>query len=175
MRRRQTRKIGLQGIELLSLSNPLKMVKKTCQALESLNFDLRDRSQAQITMLGQDQHETDTKNWNLTNSASELTNPLEMVKKTIQAFEQLNSNVRARSQAQITFLGQDKQETDAKNWTSTNLAPELTNPLEMVKKHFRLLNHLILMSELVVIPKLRIWAQMSSKQTQKSDCKEFSF
>ena len=66
--------------------------------------------------MGQDEHETDAKNWTLTNSAAELTNPLEMVKKTCQA------------------LGQDEHETDAKNWTLTNSAAELTNPLEMVKK-----------------------------------------
>ena len=30
----------------------------------------------------------------------------------------------------ITILGQDEEETDAKNWTSRNSAYELTNPLE---------------------------------------------
>ena len=54
------------------------------------------------------------------------------------------------------MLAQDKQETDAKNRTSTNLASELTNPLEMVKNQFWLLNRSILMSELVVCPKLRL-------------------
>ena len=48
-------------------------------------------------MLGQDVHETDTKNQTSTKSASELTNPLEMVKKPIHAFESLNSDVRART------------------------------------------------------------------------------
>ena len=48
-------------------------------------------------MLGQDEHETDMKNWTLTNSVSELTNALEMVKKPIQALESLNSDVLARS------------------------------------------------------------------------------
>ena len=47
-------------------------------------------------ILGQDTHETDARNRTLTNSASELTNPLEMVKKTFQAFESINSDVRAR-------------------------------------------------------------------------------
>ena len=46
-------------------------------------------------MLGQDEHETDTEHQTLTNLASELTNPLEMVKKLIQAFQSLNSDVRA--------------------------------------------------------------------------------
>ena len=113
------------------------MFKKTCQALESVNSDVRDRSQAEITMLGQDDHETDTKNRTLTNSDSERTNPLEVVKKPIQAFESLNSDIRARCQAQITILGQDEHETDAKNRTSTNLASQLTNPFEMVKKKFQ--------------------------------------
>ena len=58
-----------------------------------------------MTMLGQDEHETDTKNRTSTNSVSELTNPLKMVKKTIQAFELLNSDVRARSKVKITILG----------------------------------------------------------------------
>ena len=48
-------------------------------------------------MLGQDAHEKDTKNWASTNSDSKLTNPLEMVKKPIQAFESFNSDVLARS------------------------------------------------------------------------------
>ena len=62
------------------------MVKKTCQALESLNSDVRDRSLVEITMLGQHEHEADTKNRTSTNSACELTNPLEMVKKTNSGF-----------------------------------------------------------------------------------------
>ena len=69
------------------------------QAFESLNFDVRARSYAQITILGllEEEH-TDAKNWTAKNSAFELTNPLKMVKKTqFQAFESLNSNVRARS------------------------------------------------------------------------------
>ena len=88
-------------------------------------------------MLDQDDHETDTKNWTLTNSDSERKNPLEMVKKPIQAFESLNSDIRPRCQAQITILGQDEHETDAKNRTSMNLASQLTNPFEMVKKTFQ--------------------------------------
>ena len=90
--------------------------------------ELGARSQVEITMLGQDEHETDTKNRTSTNSASGLTKPLAMVKKTCQALESLNYDVRARSQAQITILGEDEQETDAKNRTSTNLASQLTNP-----------------------------------------------
>ena len=65
------------------------------------------------------------------------------------------------------MLGQDEKETDTKNRTSTNSASELANPLGMVKKQFRLLNRSILLSELGVRPKLRFWAQMSTKQTQK--------
>ena len=56
-------------------------------------------------MLGQNGHETNTKNRTSTNSAYELMKPLEMVKKPIQAFESLNSDVRATSYAQITILG----------------------------------------------------------------------
>ena len=110
------------------LTNPLEMVKKTCQSLESFNSDVRATSQAQITILGLDEHETDTKNRTSRNSASELTNPLEMIKKTCQALESLNYDVRARSQAQITILGLDEHETDAKNRSSRNSAYELTNP-----------------------------------------------
>ena len=79
--------------------------------------------------------------------------------------ESLNYDVRARSKAQITILGQDKQETDTKNRTSTNAAFEFTNHLEMVKKQFRLLNCSILMSDVGVMPKLRCWAKMSKKWT----------
>ena len=84
--------------------------------------------------MGLDEQETDAKNRTPRNSTSELTNPLEMVKKTIQALESLNSDVRAWSLAQITILGLDEKETDAKNRTSRNSSFELTNPLEMVKK-----------------------------------------
>ena len=49
---------------------------------------------------------------------------------------------------------QDEHETDAKNRSLTNLAFELTNPLEMVKKHFILLNRSVLMSEQGFRPKL---------------------
>ena len=45
------------------------------------------------------------------------------------------------------MFGQDEHERDAKNRTSTNEAFEHTNPLEMVKNQFRLLNRSILMSE----------------------------
>ena len=79
------------------LTNPLEMVKKTCQALDSLNYDVRARSYTQITILGLDVHEINAKNRTSRNSASELMNPLEMVKKTCRALESLNSNVRARS------------------------------------------------------------------------------
>ena len=101
-------------------------------------------------MLGQDEHLTDTKNLTARNLASDFTNPLEMVKKIFQALESLNYDVRPRSLAQITMLGQDELETDTKNRTATTLASELTNPLQMVKNQFRLLNHSILMSELGV-------------------------
>ena len=62
-------------------------------AIESLNSDIRARTWAQFTILGLDKQETDAKNRSSSNSDSELTNPLEMVKKTIQAFELLNSDV----------------------------------------------------------------------------------
>ena len=52
--------------------------------------------------------------------------------------ESLNSNVRARSKAQIMILGLDEHEIDKKNRTSGNSDSELTNPLEMVIKHVRL-------------------------------------
>ena len=52
------------------------MVKKACQSLESLNYDVRARIYAQITILVLDEHETDAKNRTLTNSASELTTAL---------------------------------------------------------------------------------------------------
>ena len=81
--------------------------------------------------MGQDEHETDTENWTSKNSTSDLRNPLEMVKKTCQALELLNSDVRARS----CILGQDEYETHTEHRTSTNSVSDLTNPLEMVKKN----------------------------------------
>ena len=61
-----------------------------------LNSNVRARSEAQITISGQDEQETDTKNLTARNSGFELTNPLEMVKKTFQVIESLNFEVRAR-------------------------------------------------------------------------------
>ena len=48
-------------------------------------------------ILGQDEQDTDKKNQTSKNSASELPNPLDLVKPTIQAFESLNYDIRARS------------------------------------------------------------------------------
>ena len=62
------------------------------------------------------------------NSASEPTNPLQMVKK----------HVRLSNRSVVMpelGVGHDEQETDAKKRSSTNLGSELTNPLEMVKKN----------------------------------------
>ena len=112
------------------------MVKKTFQAYESLNSDVRAWIQAQLTILGRDEQEIDVKKRSSRNSASDHMKPLEMVKKTFQTFESLNSDVRAWSQAQLTILGQEEQETDAKNRTSRNLASEITNPLQMEKKTY---------------------------------------
>ena len=105
--------------------------------------------------MGQDEHETVKENRTSKNSASDLTKRLQMVKKTCQALELLNSDVRARSSSQITILGKDEHERVTENRTSTNSASDLTNPLEMVKKHVRLWNYSILISELGVRPQLR--------------------
>ena len=51
--------------------------------------------------------------------------------------------------------------------TARNSAFELKNTLEMVKKHVRLWNPSIMMSEIGVRSKLRCWAKMSMKQTRK--------
>ena len=78
-----------------------------------------------------------------------------MVEKTCQALESFDSGVRVRSKAKITILDLVEHETNAKNRTSRNLDSELTDPLEMVKKHVRLRHRSILKSELGVSPKLR--------------------
>ena len=43
-----------------------------------------------MTILSQDEKDTDAKSWAARNSSSEITNPLEMVKKTCQAVDSLN-------------------------------------------------------------------------------------
>ena len=73
------------------------MVKKNISAFKSLNYDIGAKSKAQITISGQEEHETEAKSRTSTNLAYELTNPLKLVKKTFQAFESLNFEVRARS------------------------------------------------------------------------------
>ena len=65
------------------------------------------------------------------------------------------------------ILVPNEEEIDAKHWTSTNSTSELTDPFQLIKNHVSLWNRSILMSELGVRPKLRFWAHMSSKQTQK--------
>ena len=67
----------------------------------------------------------------------------------------------------IRILGQDEHKTNVKIQTLTNSAAKLTNPLHRLIKHFMLLNRSILMSELGFRPKLRFWAKMRTKQTQK--------
>ena len=42
--------------------NSASELEKTFPALESLNSDIRSRSEAQIMILGLDEHETDAKN-----------------------------------------------------------------------------------------------------------------
>ena len=64
-------------------------------------------------------------------------------------------------------LGHDEQETDAKKRSSRNSASDHTNPLEIVKNHFRLLNRSIQMFELGVRPNLRFWAKMRRKKPRK--------
>ena len=127
-------------------------------------------------MLGQDDHETDPKNRTLMNSDSERTNPLEMVKKPIQAFESLNSDLRARSQAQITILGQDEHETDAKNRTSTNFSSQLTNPFEIVKKIFHAFESLYFEVRARSQSQITILSQDEKDiNAKKLGCKELSF
>ena len=75
MRKKRTRKIGLQRIQLLS-HEPLRTRKKNNQAFESLNSDIRARTYAQITILGEDEPATDAQNRTSTNLASQLTSPL---------------------------------------------------------------------------------------------------
>ena len=65
------------------------------------------------------------------------------------------------------MLGEDEHETDTKNRTSTNSPSELTNPLKLVKKPIQAFESPNSDDELGVRPKLRIWAQISSKQTRK--------
>ena len=102
--------------------------------------------------MGLDEHETDAKNRTLRNSASELTNHLEMVKKHVRLRNRsiLVSELGVRP----TILGLNENETKAKNRTLKNSVSELTNPIEMVKQHVRLRNRSILVSELGVKQKL---------------------
>ena len=74
------------------------MVKKLFRLLNrSIKMSELGLRPAQLTILSHDEAETDAKKWSSRNSASDHTNPLEMVKKTFQTFESLTSVVRARS------------------------------------------------------------------------------
>ena len=157
------------------ITNPLEMVKKHFSLLNRSILKSELGVRPKLRFWAKISRKQTQKKQSSRNSASELTNALEMVKKTCQSLESLNSNVRARSQAQIMILGQDSEAIDAKNRTKTNSASEVMNPLEMVKKHFRLLNRSILMSEQGVRPKFRFWAKMRRKKTRKIGRQKFSF
>ena len=107
------------------------------------------------------------KNRTSTNLAFQLKNPIEMVKKHVRLWNRsiLISEIGVSSKLQCWEHLSSKQ--TQKNMSARNSASELTNRLEMVEKHVRLWNRLILMSEIVVRPKLRCWAKMSMKQTRK--------
>ena len=66
------------------VTNPFEMLKKTFQAFESLYFEVRARSQSQITILSLDEKDIEAKDWAAKNSASEIMNPLKMVKKHVK-------------------------------------------------------------------------------------------
>ena len=85
--------------------------------------------------MGLDEYETDAENQISRNSTSELTNPLEMVKKHVRLSNRSIIMFELGTRPKLRFLGLDEHETDAKNQTSRNSASELTNPLEMVKKN----------------------------------------
>ena len=71
------------------------MVKKHFALLNQSVMKSELGFRSKLRFWAQDENEIDAKNRNITNSTSELTNPLEMVK-TFQAFESINSDVRAR-------------------------------------------------------------------------------
>ena len=58
-----------------------------------------------------------------------------MVKKNMSGFLIAQFLCSSEELGLITILGQDEEETDAKNWTSWNSTSELTNPLENSKKN----------------------------------------
>ena len=64
-------------------------------------------------------------------------------------------------------MGEDDHEADAKTRTLKNSASELMNPLEMVKKTLQAFESISSDAELGFMPKLRFWAKMRTKPTQK--------
>ena len=86
-------------------------------------------------MLGQDDHETDTKNRTSTNSTSQITNPLEMVKNQFSLFNRSIMMSELGVRPKLRFAVQMSSKQTQKNLTARNTASELTNPLEMVKKN----------------------------------------
>ena len=57
MSRKQTQKNRTLTNSSFELTNAFEMVKKTCQSLESLNYDVRARISAHITILCQDEQD----------------------------------------------------------------------------------------------------------------------
>ena len=92
----QTRKIGLQRIQLLG-SHFLEMVKNQFRLLNRSILMSELGVRPKLRFLAQMSSKQTQKILLARNSASELTNPLEMVKKTCQASESLNYDVGARS------------------------------------------------------------------------------
>ena len=107
------------------------------------------------------------KNQTSTNSASELPNPLEMVKKTCKALDLSILMFELGVIRKLWFWAEMSRKQTRKNLTWSYSASEITNPLEMVKKLVRLLNRSITMYELGHRPKWRFWANLSRKRTRK--------
>ena len=72
----------------------------------------------------------------------------------------------------LRFWPQMSSKQTQKNLTKRNSASELTIPFEMVKKHVRLWNRSILMSDIGVKHKLRCWPKMSMKVTRKIELQQ---
>ena len=126
-------------------------------------------------MLGQVEHETDTKNRTSINSVSELTNPWEMVKNQIRLLNRsiLMSELGVRPRLRFWALMSCKQ-TPKILLQGIQLLSSRTF-CKWEKKHVRLWNHSILMSEIGVRPNYDVGPRWAWNGREKSAFNEFSF
>ena len=117
-------------------------------------------------MLGQGEHETDTKNRPLMNSAFELTNPLEMVKNQLRLLNRSTLMSELGVRPKLRFGAQMSTKQTQKIWQK-QFSFWAHESLRNGKKNISGFGIAQIWCLSLARPKLRFWAKMSKKRTRK--------